>query len=39
MQKSPNVLLTGDYTAKIGDVGLAANLLSRTHLSEMSQMR
>ena len=39
MQKSPNVLLTRDYLAKIADVGLSQNLLSGTHVSEMSQMR
>ncbi|KAK9796338.1 hypothetical protein WJX73_009316 [Symbiochloris irregularis] len=32
--KSPNVLLTEDYTAKISDVGLARILNSRTHLSK-----
>ncbi|KAK9801337.1 hypothetical protein WJX73_005762 [Symbiochloris irregularis] len=31
--KSPNVLLTRDYLAKIADVGLAHPLLSRTHLT------
>ena len=37
--KSPNVLLTREYVAKIADVGLAHTLQDRTHLSEMSQMR
>ena len=37
--KSPNVLLTNEYIAKIADVGLAHTLASRTHLSQMSQMR
>ena len=34
-----SVLLTENYNAKIADVGLAQSLLSKSYISEMSQMR
>lgn len=32
--KSPNILLTHNYTAKVADVGLARVLKTKTHLSQ-----
>ncbi|KAK9801331.1 hypothetical protein WJX73_005324 [Symbiochloris irregularis] len=37
--KSPNVLLTREYLAKIADVGLAHPLLSRSHLTQTSGIK
>ncbi|KAK9801972.1 hypothetical protein WJX73_004080 [Symbiochloris irregularis] len=37
--KSPNVLLTNEYLAKVADVGLAHPLLSRTHLTQTTGIK